>query len=650
MHRIRVPFTVLLGIALSLATSTALAQKTWTGTTSGNWTAGSNWSPSGSPGAGVNVTFDGTGSNLNTSFNGTSYSLNSLTFTANQTSPVTITTTNANPLTLSATGTKLTVAAGNHTFYGTKDDTSGAPGDWIFSGNNQEFTLNIAGNASFQIDGKITNTNNNQRFVKTGTGTLILSANNGGATPAWNFQNSSTGSAISQGAVRFAVTNATGNSQNDYTVANGAAFEITGNSTLLLTVGNVTLNGTGIGNTGAMRSTGGNNTFSAAASATGTIVLGAASSIGVDADTLTVGKGISGSNSLTKVGAGTLVLGRAAAINNNTYSGATLVDAGTLQFAITGALYNGNSGNWTAANLNAKAGTTLAFNVGGSSEFTAGNVTTLLSNLATSSSTTHGMNAGSSLGFDTTNAGGSFTIADVIADTTGSPSAGARGLTKLGNGTLVLSNTNTYTGPTRVSGGTLALDASGSIANSALIDVQSNATLDVSAVSGGLTLANGQDLSLASTGTILGNLNVANGTTFVIGAGSGLKTIAGDLDFGATSTWDVSSVIAGGSGITNDDTLYSITFGSGFGVGNLLGVDENTPIGEYTLIHTDQNFGPSDIGNWETGTHYVLGGGKSAFFKNGSLVLVVVPEPSVLLLAAVGIGGVGYAACRRRRR
>jgi autotransporter-associated beta strand protein len=78
-----------------------------------------------------------------------------------------------------------------------------------------------------------------------------------------------------------------------------------------------------------------------------------------------------------------------------------------------------------------------------------------------------GMNAGSFLGFDTTNAaGGTFTIADTIANTTGA-AGGARGLTKLGTNTLVLSGTNSHTGATTVIAGTLKL-AGGSLANTAI--------------------------------------------------------------------------------------------------------------------------------------------------------------------------------------
>ena len=77
--------------------------------------------------------------------------------------------------------------------------------------------------------------------------------------------------------------------------------------------------------------------------------------------------------SLVKSGAGTLVLS-----GQNTYTGGTTVSEGTLQFAKAASLYNGNTTLWTAANLTVASGATAAFNVGGSNEFTSGNLDTLV--------------------------------------------------------------------------------------------------------------------------------------------------------------------------------------------------------------------------------------------------------------------------------
>jgi hypothetical protein len=51
------------------------------------------------------------------------------------------------------------------------------------------------------------------------------------------------------------------------------------------------------------------------------------------------------------------------------------------------------------------------------------------------------------------------------------------------------------------------------------------------------------------------------------------------------------------------------------------------------------------LGNNSLGTAYDLGGGRSAYFEEGSLKLVVIPEPRAALL-----GGLGLLALLRRRR
>jgi autotransporter-associated beta strand protein len=94
----------------------------------------------------------------------------------------------------------------------------------------------------------------------------------------------------------------------------------------------LTLNGTGTASQGALSGTG-------TSSASGTVLLASNSSIGVAAagDQLTLSGVISGTgaSTLTKVGLGTLVLNGAAA---NTFTGATTINAGTLEAGAAGAL------------------------------------------------------------------------------------------------------------------------------------------------------------------------------------------------------------------------------------------------------------------------------------------------------------------------
>jgi len=241
----------------------------------------------------------------------------------------------------------------------------------------------------------------------------------------------------------------------------------------------------------------------------------------------------SGSNttSLTKSGSGIWILSGA-----NTYTGTTSLgtNGGILQFGKANSLYNGITGSWTAANIRVANGGTLAFNVGGTGEFSSSDVGTLFTNLANSTNaTTNGMAAGSRFGFDTTNAnGGSFEITQAVANS-GGTAGGARGLTKLGTGTLVLSNTNTYTGSTTVSAGMLAITGSGSINDSSGITVASGAHFKYNsstALTTSLTLNAGSTLS--GSGTIARDLGL-NSTDQILAPGNspGIQTLA------ATQNW-----------------------------------------------------------------------------------------------------------------
>ena len=83
--------------------------------------------------------------------------------------------------------------------------------------------------------------------------------------------------------------------------------------------------------------------------------------------------------------------------------------------------------------------------------------------------------------------------------------AGASALTYSGAGTLTLLGSNTYSGPTYVNSGVLALSSSGTnnIASSSTINVLPGATLNVSGLNGGtggtLVLADNQNLVGAPT-------------------------------------------------------------------------------------------------------------------------------------------------------
>jgi len=109
-------------------------------------------------------------------------------------------------------------------------------------------------------------------------------------------------------------------------------------------------------------------------------------------------------------------------------------------------------------------------------------------------------------------------------------------LVKTGAGTLELDAANTYTGPTTISGGTLALGASASLA-STNFNLSNGGNFDVSLL-GGYTI--GSSATLSGSGSITGNFSDSSGSQIYPGANGSIGTLSFNNDL----------TLAGG------DTLY----------------------------------------------------------------------------------------------
>jgi large repetitive protein len=161
-----------------------------------------------------------------------------------------------------------------------------------------------------------------------------------------------------------------------------------------------------------------------------------------------------------------------------------------------------------------------------------GNTTSSIGNLSAAAGTIQGTGASSVLSVNQTTDG---TCAANLTQTTGN----ALALVKTGSAKLTLNVANGYNGSTTINNGTLALGASGSISASPTITVASGATFDVSAVTGGYTLAAAQ--TLQGNGTVVGPATIAG---LLSPGDSGIGTLAfsgtGALTLSGTNLMEVS--------------------------------------------------------------------------------------------------------------
>jgi len=108
-------------------------------------------------------------------------------------------------------------------------------------------------------------------------------------------------------------------------------------------------------------------------------------------------------------------------------------------------------------------------------------------------------------------------------------------LTKQGSGKWTVNAPCDYTGATTIRGGTLALGAAATIANTATITLQSNATFDVSALASGFEL--GASQTLRGDGTIIGKVNALG--TVSPGQSVGALALTGALTLGGSTVMEI---------------------------------------------------------------------------------------------------------------
>jgi len=288
--------------------------------------------------------------------------------------------------------------------------------------------------------------------------------------------------------------------------------------------------------------------------------------------TLSINSGVTFSGTinnggLVKTGPGTLTLS-----SSNAYGGVTTINAGILKSAKDSTL--STTGTVTVNN----AGSMLVVNYGGASDYSAAQVATLLGKTGFGSSST-------AFGFDTTSASGTY----------GNVISMSAGLTKVGANTLVLTASNSFTGITTISSGTLQLgdgtsnngSVSGNIANSAALvfanplaqsyswGISGTGTVAKTGT-GTLTLSSSNSYS-GSTTVTAGCLKLTNGGALGSGSAS-LNSTTGyfDLSNNITIPNNISINAGGGSQLTLNSTSGSNTWaGNVMIAGNRLGAAAN---------------------------------------------------------------------------
>jgi autotransporter-associated beta strand protein len=453
--------------------------------------------------------------------------------------------------------------------------------------------------------------------TKVGTGTWTVSGNS-------TYTGATTISAgrLTLGAPGTSPNSPLGTVDGATTVASGAALNLNGRT--LATAEPLTISGTGVASSGALT-----NSSPTAATYSGLLTLGAASTVKAlsgniilsntgtimgSGFTLTLDGEIGGSlasilgtgtGGLTKAGTGTWTVS-----GNSTYMGATTISAGTLKLGSAGDSTNSPLGtvagstsiaSGAALDLNGYAlGTAESITISGSGVSSGGALTNnnpgttatysglltlgaastvkassgniILSNTGTITGATFGLT------LDGTASGSS--LASILGTGTG-------GLTKSGTGTWTVSGASTYTGATSISAGTLLIN--GSLASGSAVSVAAGATLGGSGTAAGGVTASGSispGASYGSTDTAILNVGA---TTFT--SGSGLKidingTTAGTGHDQLLATGNIS---LGSSGVLSVAvaTGYVPTFGSTY---TILSTPAGTISGTFSGLANNATF------------------------------------------------------------
>ena len=175
--------------------------------------------------------------------------------------------------------------------------------------------------------------------------------------------------------------------------------------------------------------------------------------------------------------------------------------------------------------------------------------------------------------------------------------------------------------------------------------------VDSLTIGGATTIASGVKVTI--TADTVNTAGVAVNGTLVVDGGlnsSGIITVGATGAIGGDGAISAASFVFNAAAKFWVDPNATLDFGttsvdfSGLSLGNLANADSLAP-GTYVLaIGDDLGLDGLNVGDtWGNGKI----NGRIAYFQKGSLELVIVPEPSTMILAGLGLMGVTF---RRRRR
>jgi autotransporter-associated beta strand protein len=443
---------------------------------------------------------------------------------------------------------------------GTYSDTTF--GTLILTGTNA--TIQMAGTVNVVVNSQITGTNG---LIKGGTGTLTLAGNN----------TYSGGTIISLGTLRVGNGGTLG-TLGDGDVTNSGALVFNRSDTIIVTntiAGSGTLTQAGSGTlTLVGTNTYSGNTFINSGTlqvgdggTSGSLGSGAVSNNSVLAfnrsDIIALTNAISGTGSLVQAGAGTLIL-----TASNTYSGRTLISAGTLQVGdggTSGLLGTGAVSNDSVLVFNHSDDLVVSNTISGTGSLTkaGGNTLTLVGDNTYSGGTiidagTLQVGNGGTIG---TLGSGGITNNGVLVFDRGNAIlvtnqiSGLGSVIQAGTNTLILTNMNTYSGGTWIrNGGTLAVRDSHALGSGDLNLL--DGTLNV----GTMTIEVGGDFTQMGTSTV----QIAIGATNVFGQLdiAGTASLTGTLHVVGVSNYvpkvnDSFMVLVASNGVTGTFSIFT---------------------------------------------------------------------------------------------